>query len=169
MTTTHSGLAFGYARISTTQQDEALQRDALQAAGVDRIYVDQASGSTASRPALDEMLGQLRAGDTVVIWRLDRLGRSLRHLIDLIAELEDRGVGLRSLTESIDTTPPSSPKPTPTPGTFCWLNRDEPPMTSLPSRCNQAGYGVLLRSRVDTGNVLPRRLTGLETGTLTTG
>ena len=100
------GMAFGYARISTTQQDEALQRDALEAAGVDRIYVDHASGATDSRPALDEMLGQLRPGDTVVIWRLDRLGRSLRHLIDLVAELEQRGVGLRSLTESIDTSTP---------------------------------------------------------------
>ena len=96
----------GYARVSTSQQDEALQHDALEAAGVDRIYVDHASGGTQSRPALDEMLGQLRPGDVVVIWRLDRLGRSLRHLIDLVAELEQRGVGLRSLTESIDTSTP---------------------------------------------------------------
>ncbi len=103
---TPSGMSFGYARVSTTQQDEALQRDALEAAGVDRVYVDHASGATESRPALDELLGQLRAGDTVVIWRLDRLGRSLRHLIDLVAELEQRGVGLRSLTESIDTSTP---------------------------------------------------------------
>jgi DNA invertase Pin-like site-specific DNA recombinase len=99
-------MAFGYARVSTIQQDEALQRDALEAAGIDRVYVDHASGATDSRPALDEMLGQLRPGDTVVIWRLDRLGRSLRHLIDLVAELEQRGVGLRSLTESIDTSTP---------------------------------------------------------------
>jgi DNA invertase Pin-like site-specific DNA recombinase len=99
-------MAFGYARVSTTQQDEALQRDALESAGVARIYVDQASGATQSRPALDEMLSQLRAGDTVVVWRLDRLGRSLRHLIDLVAELEQRGVALRSLTEQIDTSTP---------------------------------------------------------------
>ena len=99
-------MTFGYARVSTHQQDEALQRDALEAAGVDRIYVDHASGATSSRPALDQLLGQVRSGDTVVIWRLDRLGRSLRHLIDLVAELEDRGVGLRSLTESIDTSTP---------------------------------------------------------------
>ena len=101
-----AGMAFGYARVGTTQQDEALQRDALEAAGVDRVYVDHASGATESRPALDEMLGQLRPGDAVVIWRLDRLGRSLRHLIDLVAKLEQRGVGLRSLTESIDTSTP---------------------------------------------------------------
>ena len=105
-TETPRGMAFGYARVSTTQQDEALQRDALEAAGVERVYVDHASGATRSRPALDELLGQLRPGDTVVIWRLDRLGRSLRHLIDLVAELERRGVGLRSLTESIDTGTP---------------------------------------------------------------
>ena len=105
-TATPTGMAFGYARVSTAQQDEALQRDALKAAGVDRVYVDHASGATDSRPALDDMLGQLRPGDTVVIWRLDRLGRSLRHLIDLVAELEERGVGLRSLTESIDTSTP---------------------------------------------------------------
>ena len=99
-------MTFGYARVSTHQQDEALHRDALEAAGVERIYVDHASGATSSRPALDQLLGQVRSGDTVVIWRLDRLGRSLRHLIDLVAELEDRGVGLRSLTESIDTSTP---------------------------------------------------------------
>jgi DNA invertase Pin-like site-specific DNA recombinase len=99
-------MAFGYARVSTTQQDEALQRDALESAGVDRLFVDRASGTTASRPALEEMLGQLRSGDTVVVWRLDRLGRSLRHLIDLVAELEQRGVALRSLTEQIDTSTP---------------------------------------------------------------
>lgn len=74
---------------------------------MDRVYVDHASGATDSRPALDEMLGQLRPGDTVVIWRLDRLGRSLRHLIDLVAELEQRGVGLCSLSESIDTSTPA--------------------------------------------------------------
>ncbi len=103
---TPGGMAFGYARVSTIQQDEALQRDALEAAGVDRIYIDHASGATDSRPGLDEMLGQLRPGDTLVIWRLDRLGRSLRHLIDLVAELDERGVGLRSLTEAIDTRTP---------------------------------------------------------------
>ena len=103
---TNTGFKFGYARASTVQQDEALQRDALEAAGVDRVFVDQASGALDSRPALDQLLEQLRPGDTVVIWRLDRLGRSLRHLIDLVQQLEDRSVGLRSLTESIDTSTP---------------------------------------------------------------
>lgn len=106
MSTKQQGLALGYARVSTIQQDEALQRDALEAAGVDRIYVDHASGATDSRPGLEELLTHLRPGDVVVVWRLDRLGRSLRHLLDLVAELEERNVGLRSLTESIDTSTP---------------------------------------------------------------
>lgn len=101
-----SGMTFGYCRVSTTQQDEALQQDALEKVGVDRLFVDRVSGATESRPALDEMLRQVRSGDTVVVWRLDRLGRSLRHLIELVGELEGRGVALRSLTESIDTSTP---------------------------------------------------------------
>jgi DNA invertase Pin-like site-specific DNA recombinase len=102
-----TGMTFGYARVSTTEQDEALQRDVLAATGVDKMFVDKVSGALQHRPALDELLGQLRAGDTVVVWRLDRLGRSLRNLIDLVGELEQRGVGLRSLTEQIDTTTPN--------------------------------------------------------------
>ena len=100
------GMTFGYCRVSTTHQDEALQQDALEKAGVDRIFVDTASGATESRPALDELLGQLRPGDTVVVWRLDRLGRSLRHLIDVVGDLDRRGVALRSLRESLDTSTP---------------------------------------------------------------
>ena len=103
---TAKGMTFGYARISTTQQDEALQLDALTQAGCTRIYTDTASGATQSRPALDELLEHLRPGDTIVVWRLDRLGRSLRHLVELVAMLEEQHVGLRSLTESIDTTTP---------------------------------------------------------------
>ena len=99
-----TGMTFGYARVSTVDQDEALQRHAL--AGCDRLFVDKASGALASRPALDEMLAQLRTGDTVVVWRLDRLGRSLRNLIDVVGGLEARGVALRSLTEQIDTSTP---------------------------------------------------------------
>ena len=104
---TATPMTFGYARVSTTGQDEALQLDALEKAGCDRVFADHASGSTTSRPALDEMLGMLRRGDTVAIWRLDRLGRSLRHLLDVVADLEQRGVALRSLTESIDTSTPA--------------------------------------------------------------
>jgi len=103
---TMSGYKIGYARVSTLQQDEALQLDALRAAGCDRIFVDKASGKLESRPALDDLLAQARRGDSLVVWRLDRLGRSLRHLIDVVADLERRGVGFVSLTESLDTTTP---------------------------------------------------------------
>ncbi len=96
----------GYARVSTLQQDEALQLDALRAAGCDRIFVDKASGKLESRPALDDLLAQARPGDSLVVWRLDRLGRSLRHLLDVVADLEHRGIGLVSLTEALDTTTP---------------------------------------------------------------
>jgi DNA invertase Pin-like site-specific DNA recombinase/integrase len=99
-------MVFGYARISTTEQDETFQLDALHAAGCDRLMTDRASGATAERPALAEMLDRLRAGDTVMVWRLDRLGRSLRHLIDVVRGLEERGVTLVSLTEQIDTGSP---------------------------------------------------------------
>jgi len=103
---TMSAYKIGYARVSTLQQDEALQLDALRAAGCDRIFTDKASGKLESRPALDDLLSQARPGDSLVVWRLDRLGRSLRHLIDVVADLERRGVGFVSLTESLDTSTP---------------------------------------------------------------
>ncbi len=102
--TTHYRL--GYARVSTLQQDEALQHDALRAAGCDRIFVDKASGKLESRPVLDALLDQARPGDTVVVGRLDRLGRSLRHLIETVAQLEHRGVAFVSSTKNIDTSTP---------------------------------------------------------------
>ena len=98
------GQLIGYARVSTAGQDLALQRDALERAGCDRIYDDTGSGSVRHRPELDACLDYLRAGDTLVVWRLDRLGRSLRHLIETIGDLEQREVGFRSLTEGLDTT-----------------------------------------------------------------
>lgn len=94
----------GYARVSTTDQDAQLQHDALTAAGCYRIFTDTASGALQSRPELDKLLDQLRPGDTLVVWRLDRLGRSIRHLIDQLSDLQDRGIGFRSLQENIDTT-----------------------------------------------------------------
>ena len=96
----------GYARVSTLEQDEALQVDALHAVGCARAFVDKASGKLEHRPALERLMEQLRPGDTLVVWRLDRLGRSLRHLIDTVQQLEARGVAFRSLTESIDTSTP---------------------------------------------------------------
>jgi DNA invertase Pin-like site-specific DNA recombinase len=100
------GYRVGYARVSTLEQDDALQRDALTAAGCQRIFTDKASGKLEQRPALDTMLDQLRSGDTVVVYRLDRLGRTLRHLIDTVNDLESRGIAFLSLTESIDTSSP---------------------------------------------------------------
>ena len=98
------GHLLGYARVSTRDQDASLQHDALRAAGCSRIFTDHASGALDARPALAEVTDHLRPGDTLVVWRLDRLGRSIRHLIDSLAELDKRGVGFKALTESIDTT-----------------------------------------------------------------
>lgn len=94
----------GYARVSTTEQDPALQDDALKAVGCVKVFTDTASGSKDDRPQLLAAMDYLRPGDTLVVWRLDRLGRSLPHLINTITDLEERQVGFRSLTEAIDTT-----------------------------------------------------------------
>ena len=94
----------GYARVSTTEQNPDLQVDELTAAGCWKVWTDRASGALDRRPQLDDVLVQLRPGDTLVVWRLDRLGRSLRHLIDVVTALDERGVGFRSLRENIDTT-----------------------------------------------------------------
>ena len=97
-------MLFGYARISTADQTLDLQLDALEKAGCERIFTDKVSGTKAERKGLTEALSHLREGDTLVVWRLDRLGRSLRHLIDTVTELHNRGVGFKSLQENIDTT-----------------------------------------------------------------
>jgi DNA invertase Pin-like site-specific DNA recombinase len=94
----------GYARVSTGEQTLDLQLDALAKAGCDKVFTETASGATSERPLLKEALAYARKGDTIVVWRLDRLGRSLQHLIATVADLRDRGVGFRSLTEQIDTT-----------------------------------------------------------------
>lgn len=97
-------MLIGYARVSTTDQDPQLQLDALTKADCERIFTDHASGAATARPQLEKMLQQTRRGDTILVWRLDRLGRSMKHLIELVGELQDRGIGLRSLNEQIDTT-----------------------------------------------------------------
>lgn len=94
----------GYARVSTTDQDPQLQLDALNKAECEQSYTDHASGAATARPQLDEVLRHARRGDAILVWRLDRLGRSMRHLADLVGEMQDRGIGLRSLNEQIDTT-----------------------------------------------------------------
>lgn len=96
----------GYARVSTAEQDPALQIDALRGAGVERIFTETASGAAAARPELERALDWLRPGDMLVVWRLDRLARSLAQLIATVEELESRGIGLRSLAEAIDTATP---------------------------------------------------------------
>lgn len=96
----------GYARVSTADQDPALQLDALAKASCEQIFQDQASGAKADRPGLAAAIAFARAGDSLVVWKLDRLGRSLPHLIETVNQLEARGVGFRSLTEAIDTTTP---------------------------------------------------------------
>lgn len=97
-------MLIGYARISTTDQSLSLQQDALSHVGCEKILHDTASGIAEARPGLTEALNFLRSGDTLVVWKLDRLGRSLRHLIDTVNALSARGIGFKSLQESIDTT-----------------------------------------------------------------
>lgn len=94
----------GYARVSTDDQTLDLQLDALEHAGCARVFRETAHGAKTERPQLEAALDQVLAGDTLVVWRLDRLGRSLPHLIEVVEQLRRRGVGLRSLTEGIDTT-----------------------------------------------------------------
>jgi DNA invertase Pin-like site-specific DNA recombinase len=96
-------MLIGYARVSTLDQTLALQQDALTVAGCEQLYTDTVSGSLTERPGLTQALSHLRAGDTLVVWRLDRLGRSLEHLITTIRHLEQQGVHFRSLQEQLDT------------------------------------------------------------------
>jgi DNA invertase Pin-like site-specific DNA recombinase len=96
----------GYVRVSTNEQNTALQRNALESAGCELIFEDKISGKTSERPGLKKVLKTLTAGDTLVVWKLDRLGRSMRHLVTLIEELRVSGINFRSLTDSIDTSTP---------------------------------------------------------------
>lgn len=101
-------MEYGYVRVSTGQQDAGLQNDAMLAAGIEpeNIWTDTASGVLRSRPKLDALMAQLEAGDRLTVWRLDRLGRSLSHLIEVLDSLRGRGIEFRSLTEAIDTASP---------------------------------------------------------------
>jgi len=97
----------GYARVSTQDQNLELQFDALNKSGCKKIFEDRVSGSRAERPGLNKLLEMLREGDTLVVWKLDRLGRSVKNLVDLVVELHKQGVQFKSLTDSIDTGTPS--------------------------------------------------------------
>lgn len=94
----------GYARVSTQDQNSDLQLDALKQAGCEQVFNEKKTGRTLQRPELEACLRTLRKGDTLVVWRLDRLGRSLKDLVETVNALEERGIGFKSLTESIDTT-----------------------------------------------------------------
>ncbi len=96
----------GYARVSTLDQNPALQQDALASAGCAKVFEDRASGAKSDRVGLKAAIDYMRDGDVLVVWKLDRLGRSLSHLIETVTALEKRGVGFRSITEAIDTTTP---------------------------------------------------------------
>jgi DNA invertase Pin-like site-specific DNA recombinase len=100
-------MKIGYARVSTLDQNPDLQKDALEKAGCEKVIVDQVSGTVAQRPGLEKVKELLRDGDTLVVWRLDRLGRSLRDLIEWVRYLDEQGVGLQSIHEAIDTSTPT--------------------------------------------------------------
>ncbi len=97
-------MLIGYARVSTQDQHLNLQKDALEKIGCTEIFTDMTSGAATERKGLDEALQFLRAGDTLVVWRLDRLGRTLKHLIETVTDLNNRKIGFKSITENIDTT-----------------------------------------------------------------
>lgn len=97
-------MLIGYARVSTIEQTLDLQQDALRTAGCEQVHTDTSSGAKTERPGLEKALDHLREGDMLVVWRIDRLGRSLQHLIQVVTSLAERKVGFKSLTEQIDTT-----------------------------------------------------------------
>lgn len=97
-------MKIGYARVSTIDQNASSQSDALKAAGCEKIVTEQISGVSTKRAKLDKLLAGLQAGDVLTVWRLDRLGRSLPHLIEIVRDLESKGAHLQSLSEGIDTT-----------------------------------------------------------------
>ena len=115
----------GYARVSTADQNMALQLNALREAGVDRVFRDQGvSGSTSSRPGLDLCLDHLREGDVLTVWKLDRLGRSTRHVLAVIDDLTSRGIGFRSITEGLHTDGPMGKAMLTIMAAFAQLERD---------------------------------------------
>ena len=113
-------MLIGYMRVSTGEQNLDLQRDALDRAGCNRIFDDVCSGRTTERPGLDKAIDIMRDGDALVVWKLDRIGRSLPHVVGLVGDLQKRGVGLKVLTGDIDTTTVTGRSPPTATGT--WAN-----------------------------------------------
>lgn len=99
-------MKFGYARVSTKEQDLSLQLDALEKIGCEKTYQEKITGAMKERPELQKLLAQLRKGDIIVVWKLDRLGRSLKDLVNIVNEIQEKGAGLQSLNDHIDTTTP---------------------------------------------------------------
>ena len=159
----------GYARVSTYEQTLNLQIDALKGAGCEKIFSDEGiSGMKGDRPGLNQALEYCRKGDSLVIWRLDRLGRSLKHLIDWLAGLENEGVEFTSLTEAIDTTTPMGRCMFHVAGAFAQLERDlisERTLAGLAAaraRGRRGGrHKVLNQKKIDVGVALAdaRKLT----------
>lgn len=100
-------MLIGYARVSTDDQSLSLQTDALKQAGCERIFTDKLSGRSTERPGLKDVMAQLRRGDTLVVWKLDRLGRSVKSLIEMVSDLESQSIGFSSVSDGIDTSTPS--------------------------------------------------------------
>jgi DNA invertase Pin-like site-specific DNA recombinase len=114
----------GYARVSTLDQNPDLQHHALEEAGCVRVFTEHASGSKADRPQLNAALDYLRPGDTLVVWKLDRLGRNTQHVLAVIEQLKQRQIGFRSLTEALDTTGPMGQAMLTIMAAFAQLERD---------------------------------------------
>ncbi|CPV96833.1 site-specific recombinase PinR [Mycobacteroides abscessus subsp. abscessus] len=144
MSSTLSGRRLGYMRVSTDSQDELLQRQALEKAGVDALYMDHAvSGTTTSRPKLDKMLADMQSGDTVVFYSLSRLSRGTKHLLELSERFERAGVAMLSCTEPIDTTCPA--------GRFAYtlLAAVATMGREVPAKSTKAGLGCSIPRRED--------------------
>ncbi|MGK8553519.1 recombinase family protein [Nocardia gipuzkoensis] len=154
----------GYARVSTTDQDPKLQLDALEAAGASRIFTDHGvSGAKAERPELDRCLDHLRAGDVLTVWKLDRLGRKTVHVLQLIEQLTERGIGFRSLTEGLHTDGPMGKVMLTIMAAFAQLERDtmiERTRAGLAAAAANGRKGGRPRKVDDTAAAKARQLRG---------
>lgn len=153
-------MLIGYARISTTDQNLDLQLDALKAAGCERVYQDEGiSGAKAKRPGLESALKRLRRDDVLVVWKLDRLGRSMRHLIELTTMFDAEGIGFRSLSDAIDTSTPGGKLYFHLMGAFAEFERN------LISERTKAGMAAAKARGVKMGR--PRKLTPVQEAEIT--